>query len=64
MEKDVVLGTGTGKTTLFARCFAFRQLSNEEITTIPASQRKEKVGLSIIVPFDSLIGSAQSAHNE
>ena len=63
-EKDIVLGTGTGKTTLFARCFAFRKLSNEEISKIPQNERKEKVGLSIVVPFTSLIGSAFSAHNE
>lgn len=63
-EKDIVLGTGTGKTTLFARCFAFRKLSNEEISKIPQNERKEKVGLTIVVPFSSLVGSAESAHNE
>ena len=59
-----MLGTGTGKTTLFARCFAFRQLNNDEITAIPEEERKKKTGLTIVVPFSSLIGSALSAHNE
>lgn len=50
-EKKVMLGTGTGKSTLFLRCVAHGGKSNK------------KPGVTLVVPYSSLIKSVLIAHN-
>jgi len=57
------LGTGLGKSTLFLRCLAFRGLSNEEFAALPEEERK-KLGVTLVVPHESLVGSVLDGHDD
>ncbi|CFW92854.1 protein of unknown function [endosymbiont DhMRE of Dentiscutata heterogama] len=55
--------TGGGKSTTLLRCGAFRGLSNEEVDALSEADRA-KLGVSLVVPEKSLVGSVLSGHND
>jgi hypothetical protein len=55
--------TGGGKSTTLLRCGAFHGLSNEEVDAL-SDQARAKLGVSLVVPEKSLIGSVLSGHND
>ena len=57
--KRVALGTGTGKSTHFLRCVAFRGCSVQELEADKSIPR----GATLVVPYESLISSVLGSHN-
>jgi len=51
VEKEIMLGTGTGKSTFFFRCMAHGGSANDYR------------GATLVVPFPSLVDSVLDAHN-